>query len=62
MVGAYWHTWGYIWPMKIQFDATQEYQLDAIRSVTDLFDGQPLKQEDSEINLSGEAQTGMFLS
>ena len=48
--------------MKIQFDASQEYQLDAIRAVTDLFDGQPLKQGDSEISLSGEAQAGMFLS
>lgn len=28
--------------MRIRFDGTQEYQLDAITSVTDLFDGQPL--------------------
>lgn len=48
--------------MKIQFDASQEYQLDAIRAITDLFDGQPLKLGDSEISLSGEAQAGLFLS
>jgi len=48
--------------MKIQFDASQAYQLDAIRAITDLFDGQPLKQGESEISLSGETQTGMFLS
>jgi len=48
--------------MKIQFDASQEYQLDAIRAITDLFDGQPLKQGDSEISFGQEAQAGMFLS
>ena len=48
--------------MKIQFDASQEYQLDAIRAITDLFDGQPLKLGDSEISLGQEAQAGLFLS
>ncbi len=27
--------------MKLKFDANQDYQLDAVRSVVDLFDGQP---------------------
>lgn len=48
--------------MKIQFDASQDYQLDAIQAITDLFDGQPLKLGDSEISLGQEAQTGLFWS
>lgn len=35
--------------MKIKFDATQEYQLDAIRSVVDLLEGQPLGATDNEV-------------
>jgi restriction endonuclease len=30
--------------MKIQFDAQQQYQLDAVSAVVDIFDGQPLEQ------------------
>ena len=37
--------------MKIQFDSNQEYQLDAIQSAIDVFDGQPLAQGEHEIRL-----------
>ncbi|MCH8815939.1 MAG: DEAD/DEAH box helicase family protein [Chloroflexi bacterium] len=40
--------------MKIQFDPKQEYQLNAIDAVVDLFDGQPLEETDfSVVDLSG---------
>ncbi|MDP4007744.1 MAG: DEAD/DEAH box helicase family protein [Candidatus Peregrinibacteria bacterium] len=38
--------------MKLQFDATQEYQLEAVRAITDLFKGQPLNKGDFEMKLS----------
>jgi type III restriction enzyme len=38
--------------MKLQFDATQEYQLEAIKAVTDLFKGQPLNKGDFEMEIS----------
>lgn len=40
--------------MKLNFDANQTYQTDAVKSVTDLFEGQPLKQGDFELSLSGD--------
>lgn len=30
--------------MKIQFDSQQQYQIDAVNAVLDVFDGQPLAQ------------------
>lgn len=37
--------------MKFKFDANQEYQLDAINAVVDIFEGQILKQGDFEVTL-----------
>lgn len=38
--------------MKLHFDPNQNYQLDAIRSVVDLFDGQPLDTGDFAFSLN----------
>ena len=46
--------------MKIKFDSNQEFQLDAIRAVVDVFDGQPLARGEFEIRL--DAAGGEFLS
>ena len=35
--------------MKLKFDPNQQFQIDAINAVTDLFDGQPLSESDLEI-------------
>ncbi len=35
--------------MKIQFDPKQQYQLDAVNAVVELFDGQPLAQPDYSV-------------
>jgi hypothetical protein len=40
--------------MKLHFDANQDYQLDAVKAVTDLFEGQPLSSGDFELAM----QTG----
>lgn len=40
--------------MKLQFDSRQDFQLDAIRSVVDAFEGQPLRQGDFEISFGIE--------
>jgi len=45
--------------MKLHFDGNQEYQLEAVRAVTDIFEGQPLSGGDFEFSLS---DTGSFLS
>src|SRR4030042_1659638 len=45
--------------MKLHFDSNQEYQLAAIRAVTDIFEGQPLSGGDFEFSL---AETGALLS
>ena len=38
--------------LKLQFDPNQEYQAQAIKSITDLFEGQPLSQGDFEFSIT----------
>jgi len=45
--------------MKLQFDPKQEFQIDAINSVVDLFDGQPLNNGDFQISFETKGQ-GLF--
>ncbi len=45
--------------MKIKFDASQQYQIDAVNAVVDLFEGQPLNKSDFEISL-GNVGRGLF--
>ncbi len=40
--------------MKLKFDPNLDFQLDAIASVTDLFEGLPPKQGDFEVNFSSD--------
>ncbi|MCC7162477.1 MAG: DEAD/DEAH box helicase family protein [Anaerolineae bacterium] len=40
--------------MKLQFDSTQQYQLDAISAIVDLFEGQPLAKGVYEISFALE--------
>ena len=37
--------------MKLQFDSNQQYQIDAVNSVVNLFDGQPLNKGVFELGL-----------
>ena len=45
--------------MKLQFDAKQEFQLEAVKSVVDLFDGQPLNNSDFQISFESKGN-GLF--
>jgi type III restriction enzyme len=45
--------------MKIQFDAQQQYQIDAVTAVVDIFDGQPLEQPDFAVIETAQG-TGLF--
>src|SRR5215204_6824754 len=38
--------------MKLQFDSSQSYQLDAIQAVIDVFEGQPLADSDFQITIA----------
>ncbi|WP_316800200.1 DEAD/DEAH box helicase family protein [Pedobacter frigidisoli] len=43
--------------MKFQFDGSQEYQISAVKSVVDIFEGQPLARGDFEISLEQSSQS-----
>ncbi|MHB8207436.1 restriction endonuclease [Mucilaginibacter sp.] len=45
--------------MKLHFDSNQEYQIDAIKAITDIFEGQPLSNGDFEFAIRS---TGALLS
>ena len=45
--------------MKLQFDAQQSFQLEAINAVVDLFDGQPIHKSDFEITLQTQQDWGL---
>lgn len=45
--------------MKLHFDSNQEYQLEAIKAITDIFEGQPLSGGDFEFSVSA---AGVLLS
>lgn len=45
--------------MKLHFDSNQKYQWNAIKSITDIFEGQPLNTGDFEFSIT---ETGTLLS
>ena len=47
--------------MKLHFDPNQDFQLRAIQSVIDLFEGQPLNKGDFEFSLN-ENDSGLQLN
>ncbi|MCD4811376.1 DEAD/DEAH box helicase family protein [bacterium] len=42
--------------MKLHFDSNQQYQIDAVKSIIDLFEGQPLSQGDFGFSISESGQ------
>lgn len=42
--------------MKLHFDPNQQYQLDAVKSIIDIFEGQPLTQGDFGFSISENGQ------
>ena len=45
--------------MKLHFDSKQEFQLEAVKAITDIFEGQPLNSGDFEFSIS---QSGALLT
>ena len=45
--------------MKLQFDAQQQYQVDAVSAVVDIFDGHRLEQPEFAVIQAAEG-TGLF--
>ena len=45
--------------MKLKFDSSQEYQLQAVSSFVDLFDGQKLHKGDYSIEINDNITEGM---
>ena len=44
--------------MKLKFDSTLQFQTDAINSIVDLFEGQPLHKGDFTVEISSSVSTG----
>src|SRR6218665_4045998 len=44
--------------MKIKFDSEQSFQKEAVASIVDLFDGQPLSKEDFTVEINTDVATG----
>lgn len=38
--------------MKLHFDSKQQFQIDAVKAITDIFEGQPLSGGDFEFSMS----------
>lgn len=46
--------------MKLQFDANQQFQQDAVRAVVDPFDGQPLQQQGVQVTIQTSSTDPLF--